>query len=107
MTPHNFHQMTSLSCDGLIINLEDELGIQLGIELLGQRRMIETICYFDLELDHKPLPQETLEDYARMVRAFLMYILGAYLFANKGQAMSLRWLALFHDFEDARRANWG
>ena len=40
-----------------------------------------------------------------MTRAFLLYILGAYLFANEGQTVYLRWLALFCDFGDARGAN--
>ena len=31
----------------------------------------------------------------------------AYLFANGGQILSLRWLALFRNFKDAREANWG
>ena len=34
-------------------------------------------------------------------------ILGAYLFANGGETMSLRWSALFRDFEDDWEANWG
>ena len=42
-----------------------------------------------------------------MARAFLLYILGAYLFANRGHTISLRWLALFRDFEVAKEANWG
>jgi len=44
-------------------------------------------------------------DYAQMARAFLLYILGVYLFANGGQTVSLRWLALFHDFRDVGGAN--
>lgn len=47
------------------------------------------------------------EDYAWMAKAFLLYILGVYLFANGGQIVSLRWLAIFHNFEDAGGANWG
>ena len=42
-----------------------------------------------------------------MVRVFLLYLLGVYLFANGGQTVSLRWLALFRDFVRARTANWG
>ena len=42
-----------------------------------------------------------------MAKAFLVHLLGAYLFANGGQTVSLRWLTLFQDFVDARRANWG
>ena len=42
-----------------------------------------------------------------MVRAFLLHLLGAYLFTNGGQMVSLRWLTLFQDFADTRRANWG
>ena len=46
--------------------------------------MIETIRYFDLETDHKPLPRESPKDCACMARAFLLYILGAFLFTNGG-----------------------
>ena len=42
-----------------------------------------------------------------MARAFLFHMLGAYLFANGGKTVSLRWLILFQDFEEAQRANWG
>ena len=39
-----------------------------------------------------------------MARAFLLYPLGAYLFANRRQMVSLRWLALFRDFGEAQEA---
>ncbi|KAL0001463.1 hypothetical protein SO802_015244 [Lithocarpus litseifolius] len=72
MVPHDFHRMTSLRCDRAIINLEGESSIQLGIDLLRQRHMKEMVCYFDLETDQKPLPQETPEDCAWMAREFLL-----------------------------------
>ena len=105
VTSHNFHWMTGLQCDGSIINFEGELGIQLGIELLGWRHTKETICFFDLKTDHKPLSWERAEDYTKMVKVFLLYILGSYLFTNEGKIVSLRWLALFRDFENAQGAN--
>ena len=40
-----------------------------------------------------------------MARAFLLYILGVYLFTNEGQMMSLTWLTLFREFEDAQGTN--
>lgn len=89
MTPNDFHQMIGLQCDGPIINLEGESGIQLGIDLLGKRHTTETICYFDLEIDHKLLPQEMPEDCNRMARAFFLYILRAYLFAYSGWLSSM------------------
>ena len=42
-----------------------------------------------------------------MARAFLLYLLRAYLSTNGGQTVSLRWLVLFRDFERAQNANWG
>lgn len=42
-----------------------------------------------------------------MARTLLHYILQAYLFANGRQIVSLRWLALFRDFEGGGEANWG
>ena len=65
------------------------------------------ICYLDIEADYWPLPEETTVDCAQMARAFLLYILEAYLFDNGGQTVSLRWLALFRDFGATRGANWG
>ena len=37
----------------------------------------------------------------------MLHLLRAYLFANGGQTVSLRWLTLFQDFGEAWRANWG
>ena len=42
-----------------------------------------------------------------MARAYLLFLVGVYLFANGGQTVSLRWLTLFWDFERAQAANWG
>ena len=64
VTPYDFHRMTCLRCDGLLINLEGESSIQLGIDLLGWRHMTKTVCYFDLKMDHRPLPQEMPKDCA-------------------------------------------
>ena len=107
VTPHDFHHMTGLRSDGAFINLEGELGTQLGIYLLGRRYTTETICYFDVEVHYRPFPQVTANDYARMARAFLRYLLRAYLFTNGRQTVSLRWLAFFYEFERAQDANWG
>ena len=56
ITPHNFHRMTGLRFDGVLIGLEDELGIRLGIDLLERRYAIEMIRYTDLEANfmHPP-----------------------------------------------------
>ena len=107
VTPHDFHQKTSLRSNGAIINLKSESGIQLGIDLLGCRYSSEHILYFDLERDYKPFSQATPNDYVQMAKAFLLYLLGVYLLANGGQIVSLRWFALFRDFEHAWEANWG
>ena len=53
------------------------------------------------------LPQRTIEECVLMARAFLLHLLETFLFANGGQTMSLRWLALFQDFRETQRANWG
>ena len=52
MIPHDFHYMTSLRCDGAIINLEGELGTQLAIDLLERRDSTDMISYFDIEADY-------------------------------------------------------
>ena len=46
-------------------------------------------------------------DYAKMARAFLLYLLEAYHSTNRGQMMYLRWLAIFHDFGETLEANLG
>ena len=56
---------------------------------------MDTIRYYDIETNYRPLPQVTHDNYVQMARAFSLYILGAYLFANEGQTVSLRWLSLF------------
>ena len=40
-----------------------------------------------------------------MARAFVLHLLGTYIFANGGQKVSLRWPTLFQDFGKARRDN--
>ena len=80
-------------------------GIQLGLDMLGRKYSIKTICYFDLVSDYMLLPQKTTEERVHMARAFLLHLLGAYLFTNGGQTVSLRWWTLFQDFAEAQRAN--
>ena len=87
---YNFHQKISLRCDGTLMNLGGALGMQLGIKLLGKRYSTDMIYYYDIETDYRSLPQVTYDDCARMAKAFLLYILGAYLFTNGRQIMSLR-----------------
>ena len=48
MTPYDFYSMTSLSCEGAIISLDDVSGVQLGINMLGRKYSIKTICDFGL-----------------------------------------------------------
>ena len=103
MTPHDFNQMTGLQRDGPLIGLKGKSSTQLSIDLLRRWYSSKSICYFNLKVDYRPYSQATPNDISRMARAFLLYILGAYLFANGGQTMSLRWLALFHDFGKLRR----
>ena len=98
--------MTGLSFEGATISLDDVSGVQLGIDMLGRKYSTKTIRYFDLVSDYIFLPQRTTEECIRMARAFLLHLLGAYLFANGGKTVSLRWLTLFQDFGEARRANW-
>ena len=73
----------------------------MGIDLLKRRYTTEMICYFDIMADYRPFPQVMADDYAKMARAFLLYLIGAYLFTNEGQTVFLRWLTLFYDFERA------
>ena len=56
VTPRDFHQMIGLRCDRTFINLEGASGVQLGIDLLGRRYSMDTIHYYDIEMDYRPLP---------------------------------------------------
>ena len=95
VTPYDFYRMTSLSFEGAIISLDGVSGIQLGLYMLGRKYSTETIRYFNLVSNYMFLRHKTTEECVRMARAFLLYLLGAYLFANGGQTVSLRWLTLF------------
>ena len=106
ITCYDFHHMIGLRVDGVLISVEDELGVWSGAELLGRRYATKTICYTDLEVDFMHRPQGTAEECLQMARAFLLFLLGAYLFTNGGQTVSLRWLAIFRDFERSWAANW-
>ena len=105
VSPYDFHCMTNLSFEGTIIDFDDVSSIQLGPDMLGRKYSIETIRYFYLVLDYLLLPQRTTEEHVRMAKAFLLHLLGAYLFTNGAQMVSLRWLTLFQDFVEARRVN--
>lgn len=74
---YDFHQLTGLRSHGPIINLKDESGIQLGLDLLGHTYSSKNVHYYDLEVDYKPLSQVTSEDRDQMVRAFLLFVLVA------------------------------
>ena len=84
VTPYDFHHMIGLRCNGALINLEGESGTQLGIDLLEKRYTTKTIHYFEIKANYKPLPWVTTDDCTKMARAFLLYLLGAYLFTNRG-----------------------
>ena len=101
ITPHDFHCMTSLQFDGVLISLEGKSGTRLGLKLLERRYAMETIRYINLKADFMRCPQATAEEYSRMARVILLYLLRAYFFDNEGQTVSLRWLALFQDFKRA------
>ena len=82
--------MTGLRSNEPIIDLEGESSIQLGLDLLRRTYPTKSIHYFDLEREYKPFFHMTLDDCAWMANAFLLYLLGAYLFVNGGQTVSLR-----------------
>ena len=84
MTLRDFHRMPCRRCGDAIINLGGELDTQLAIDLLERRHSIDMICYFNIEVDYWPFPQKMVKDNAWKARAFLLYILGAYFFANEG-----------------------
>ena len=106
-TPYDSYHMIGLSFKGAIISLDGVSSIQLGLDMLGRKYSTKTICYFDLVSNYMFLPQRTTKECICMARAFLLHLLEAYLFANGGQTMSLRWLTQFQDFGEARRANQG
>jgi len=67
--------MTGLGFERSIISLDGVLDVQLGINMLGRKYSTkECVC---------------------MAKAFLLHLMGTYLFANGGQTVSLRWLTLF------------
>ena len=87
--------MTGFSFEGAIINSVCVSGIQLDLDMLRRKYSTKTIHYFDLVSNYMLLLQRTTEEHVRMAWAFLLHLLGAYLFANGGQTVSLRWLTLF------------
>ena len=44
--------MIGLSFEGGIISLDVISGVQLGMDMLGMKYFIKTICYFDLVSDY-------------------------------------------------------
>lgn len=84
ITPYDFHRIIGLRFDGALISLEDESSVRLGADLLGRRYAIETIRYTNLDADFMHRPQEMAEERLRMARAFLLFLVGVYLFAIGG-----------------------
>jgi len=84
VSPHDFHRMFGLRCDGTIINLRGASSVDIGIELLRRRYSMDTIRYYDTKMEYRPLSSLTPDDCAQMARAFLLDILREYLFANGG-----------------------
>ena len=107
VTPYDFHRMTSLRCDGQLINLEGESGIQLGIDLLRRRFTTDTIRYPDIKVDYTLLPQMKANDCAKMARTFSIIPSRDLSLFQQRAKMSLRWLAPFCDFRGVRETNWG
>lgn len=64
VTPHDFHYVIDLTCDGAIINLWSKSGTQLAIDLLRRRYSTNMIHYFDIKANYQYLPQKTVGDYA-------------------------------------------
>ena len=95
VTPYDFFCMISFSFKGAIISLDGVSGVQLGINMLGRKYCTKTIHYFDLVSNYMFPPQRTMEECVCLPRAFLLYLIRAYLFANRRQMVSLRWLIRF------------
>ena len=107
ITPYDFHLRIGLRFDGVLISLEDESSVRLGVNLLGKRYATEAIRYTDLKADFMHHLQGMAKECLWMARAFMLFLVGAYLFATGRQMVSLRWLVLFRDFKRDQAANWG
>ena len=83
VTPHDFHHMIGLRCDRALINLEGKSGTQLGIDLLGRRYNTNTIHFLTLRWITSPYTGDGRR-LRPMAKAFSLYLLVAYLFANIG-----------------------
>ena len=105
VTPQDFHHRIGLRCDSATINLEGKSSSWLAIDLLKRRYSSNSIRYFNIKVDYQPLPQEMAVDCAQMARAFLHYILGAYLFANGGHSYHphLPWMVYAYGLDEFAR----
>jgi len=59
------------------------------VELLRLTYSSEHVRYYELAVDFLSHSLETQVDITRMVRAFLLYMVGLILFANGGKTISL------------------
>ena len=62
----------------------------MGVDLLGRRYAIEMIYYTYLEVDFMHHPQGMAKECLWMARAFMLFLVRAYLFATGRQMVSLR-----------------
>ena len=52
-------------------------------------------------------PQVTVEETTKMVKAFLLYLIGTTLDYNTSQTVPMRWLHLLVNFQRTALYNWG
>ena len=109
MTPYDFYRLTGLRMRGRRFSFEltEADRKALTLRLLGVPCPSATLKYPALLAAYSQRGQDTAEDRTQMARAFILYLLGAFLVANSAQTVEPGWLLALDDLTAAREYGWG
>uniref|UniRef100_A0A2N9F348 Aminotransferase-like plant mobile domain-containing protein n=1 Tax=Fagus sylvatica TaxID=28930 RepID=A0A2N9F348_FAGSY len=108
ITSYDVYRLTNLRVDGIILTFSAfPARLRPDREYLGMDLGATSANLPSLLLAFSKAPQGTIEEATRMVRAFLLYLIGTTLDCNTSQIVSVRWLHLLVDFQRTAQYNLG
>ena len=108
ITSYDVYRLTNLRVDGIILTFSAfPARLRPDREYLGMDLGATSANLPSLLLAFSKAPQGTIEEATRMVRAFLLYLIGTTLDFNTSQTIPVRWLHLLVDFQRTAQYNLG
>lgn len=109
LTPYDFHRLTGLRMRGrpFTFELTEDQRKALTQRLLGMPCPNATMKYPALYNEFLGRGQDSVEERVIMARAFILYLIGAFLVPNAAQTFEPGWLLALEDLEAAYEYGWG